>query len=172
MSIDQTIVTTLAWYNTQVNADLAELAGANPELVTEAGTTYFGSVLNLLQHVRRADIIWLQRMWFLETSPPELIDAPSDDSGQTGEELAQWKEGRAALDQRIEELCRALNEQRLLETVSFTTGKGVQVSHQVWHCLFQMFNHGTHHRGQVAQVFDSRGIENDYSNLISRLRTT
>jgi uncharacterized damage-inducible protein DinB len=33
-----------------------------------------------------------------------------------------------------------------------------------------MFNHQTHHRGQVAQVLDEHGIENDVSNLIWYLR--
>jgi uncharacterized damage-inducible protein DinB len=33
-----------------------------------------------------------------------------------------------------------------------------------------MFNHETHHRGQLAQVLDDRGVQNDFSNLIHYLR--
>ncbi|WP_414705227.1 hypothetical protein [Pseudobacteroides sp.] len=29
-----------------------------------------------------------------------------------------------------------------------------------------MFNHQTHHRGQISQILDSLKIANDYSNMI------
>jgi len=31
--------------------------------------------------------------------------------------------------------------------------------------LLQALNHGTHHRGQISQLFDEMGIENDYSDI-------
>lgn len=35
--------------------------------------------------------------------------------------------------------------------------------------LFQVMNHQIHHRGQIAQILDEQGIENDYSGIWDRL---
>lgn len=32
-----------------------------------------------------------------------------------------------------------------------------------------MFNHETHHRGQIAEILDQFGVANDYSNLYRTL---
>ncbi len=35
--------------------------------------------------------------------------------------------------------------------------------------FLHLFNHQTHHRGQISVLLDQLGVENDYSNLISKV---
>jgi len=43
---------------------------------------------------------------------------------------------------------------------------GEKKEHVFWKALMHMFNHQTHHRGQVSQILDQLKLENDFSNII------
>ena len=169
--MDNTVLTTLARYNRAVNAEVSRLVKENEAVVMKPDTTYYGSVLDSLVHVANADIAWLKR-----TSPdaePRIKDVKErlKETGSGSEvTIAAWIKIREGLDREIEEFCNGLDEPHLLETLKYKNMKGEEFVRQRWQCLLHMFNHGTHHRGMVAQVFDGAKITNDYSNLISYVK--
>lgn len=165
---------TLAWYNRRVNAEIAKLLTPREALSLEEGTTYYGSLLDLLSHVVLSDITWLRRTNAaantaatgsepLDVSFSSLADRPFSD-------LPAWKTYRGDLDRFIESHVGGLSSTQLEETITYANTRGVEFSQRRWEILLHMFNHQTHHRGQIAQVLDDRGIENDVSNIIRYLR--
>ena len=165
------IFTTLAKYNEWVNLAVWEVLDPIPDLCRKPNTTYYGSILGLLSHVTVSDITWLRRSGVEEPgreSPlalafSSLADVPFPD-------IASWYEHRQELDRLIEAWVTDLNANDLNSEVTYRNSKGREFRQPLWHILLHMFNHQTHHRGQVAQVLDEHGIENDVSNLIWYLR--
>jgi uncharacterized damage-inducible protein DinB len=47
--------------------------------------------------------------------------------------------------------------------------KGEDTEKEMWKVLMQMFNHATHHRGQISGLLDMLGIDNDYSAIFPRI---
>ena len=154
---------TLAWYNRQVNQAIAELASKYGEVFTRAGTTHFGSATELLFHIVESDVVWLRRLW-LGVDPAPTAPDRGDGSPE------RWSTVREALDSRIAAYCGGLTAENLAEEVSYANSAGTRYTQPRWQCLLHMFNHQTHHRGQIAQVLDENGVTNDYSNLVWYLR--
>ncbi len=57
----------------------------------------------------------------------------------------------------------------VIDLLMHKTPHGDAYSLPRWQCLLHMFNHQTHHRGQMAQILDEKGVENSYSNLFRYL---
>lgn len=171
-SIDADIFRTLAWYNTRVNDAMAAVLEPHADLDVEPGATHYGSILGLLSHVSLSDITWLRRAG----AHAETVDtAPLDlQYGSVAEQpfsdLGAWRTHRAALDAAIEEWTSRFGSKDVARTITYRNSRGREFHQPLWQILLHMFNHQTHHRGQIAQVLDNRGVENDFSNLIWYLR--
>mgnify|MGYP006287278417 FL=1 len=81
-----------------------------------------------------------------------------------------WYEHRQNLDRWIETWVSDLTAEDLEHEPVYQNSKGREFRQPLWQILLHMFNHQTHHRGQVAQALDELGIQNDVSNLIWYLR--
>ena len=162
---------TLAWYNRQVNEAVAELLIEYPVLTLEPKTTYYGSILDLLSHIAHSDRSWLERLDAQALAGTHLPQPRSfSDSGAEFADFDIWRSHRDSLDRFMEGYCEALTETELAREVTYRNSKGVEYRQPLWQLLLHMFNHETHHRGQIAQVLDERGVANDYSNLVWYLR--
>jgi uncharacterized damage-inducible protein DinB len=166
----ESLITTLAWYNRLANDVMAVLLLEHPAIISEPDTTYFGSVLALLNHITLSDIVWLRRFSAgIERDRSLHIEfrGPRDTVFSTFE---RWREHRGRLDRYIESFCARCTGATLSDEITYRNSAGTEYRHPLWQPLLHMFNHETHHRGQVAQVLDDRGIENDFSNLIWYIR--
>jgi uncharacterized damage-inducible protein DinB len=76
------------------------------------------------------------------------------------------KENRIKLDGIIVELTNEIETEDLYKTITRITRSGEKLEKIFWKVLIHMFNHQTHHRGQISQILDTLKIENDYSNMI------
>jgi uncharacterized damage-inducible protein DinB len=70
------------------------------------------------------------------------------------------------MDDLIKEMVEEFSEEQYNQRVTYKDLKGKKQNKIVYHILLHLFNHQTHHRGQVALLLDQLKIENDYSNLI------
>lgn len=170
--IDADFFRTLAWYNARVNDAMAAVLEPRAGLCLEPGTTYYGSILGLLSHISLADITWLRRAGahdkMDDTAPLDLKYASVDE--QPFGELVAWRSHRAALDAAIERWVGRFGQGDVARTITYRNSRGREFQQPLWQILLHMFNHQTHHRGQLAQALDDRGVENDFSNLIWYLR--
>jgi len=161
----------LAEYNRQTNLELLTiLEQQDPALLHKQTGVYFKSILGTLSHILLADIAWLGRISSnddkLRTAvgvlpvavPPEVVD-------KTWQDLAVYRRARQDVDNSFARLIDAVPEGRVEGTFLYENSKGQAQAKPLWVLLLHLFNHQTHHRGQVATLLDQAGIANDYSGL-------
>lgn len=140
----------MALYNQLANDRLyrccSELSEA--EIKKEMGA-FFGSILGTLNHILVGDLIWINR---LEGTP---IKIPLNEIlHPTIQEL--W-EARKVVDDRIVNFSHVLTEEKLSSILKFTNSAGEDKSLPYLICVGQLFNHQTHHRGQIHTLFTQLG---------------
>ncbi|MEE9453907.1 MAG: DinB family protein [Paracoccaceae bacterium] len=121
---------------------------------------FFKSIHGTLCHILCADHIWMHRFdgW-------EMPKARGDDSPDW---IASWDDLQAlriASDERLISWASGLNADILAGNLTWRSGgKTVDNSAAMWGLVVHMFNHQTHHRGQVHAMltgFDMTPDETD-----------
>ncbi|WP_371345651.1 DinB family protein [Ancylobacter sp. IITR112] len=132
-----------AAYNEWANARLYAAAGRLSEAQYRAdGGAFFGSVHGTLNHLLVADRLWLRRL--TGNGPePAALDAILF---ETLDELAQ---ARIAEDARLTAYIAGLDAATLAADHSYANVAGTRFTQTLATILDHVFNHQTHHRGQV-----------------------
>ncbi|MEM6489393.1 MAG: DinB family protein [Pseudomonadota bacterium] len=146
----------LAAYNAWANGRLYAAASARPaaELTTDLGA-FFGSILATLNHIMVADLIWAARLRGV-AQPPFGLDHVLHDT------LAELTPARQAMDA---DLVRLVAEIDLAAPVHYRRG-GTAYQAVPGDLLIHMFNHQTHHRGQVHAMLTRLGAPSPVLDLI------
>ena len=77
-------------------------------------------------------------------------------------DFSELKVALEASDNGFEEMLNSLNDVDLKRVVNFTT-RGGTIEYTLGILILQYANHGIHHRGQISQILDEMGIENNFS---------
>jgi uncharacterized damage-inducible protein DinB len=112
---------------------------------------------------RKGDRAWLGRFTGRPLSFRSLDEELYADFGELRRE-------RASMDAEIEEFCRDLTEERLSATIEYATTAGKRYSHPLAPALVHLFNHQTHHRGQVTTLLSQLGIDPGATDVIAYYR--
>ncbi|MCR9126971.1 MAG: DinB family protein [Rhodobacteraceae bacterium] len=148
-----------AWQNRQMDAAMASLPPA--DLNADRGA-FFGSVMRTASHVLWADQVWMARM--AGTAPPA---APGTQSDVAWTDLPTWREDRVATDAMLRDWAGALGDADLAGQVAWYSGiLGKDTSAPCWLCVTHMFNHQTHHRGQIHAMLTAAGAQAPVSDLV------
>lgn len=134
----------LAAYNGWANNRLYDAAAALPDADYRADRgAFFKSVHGTLNHLLVADRIWMKRF----TGAGE---APSRLDAILFEDLAPLRQAREAEDRRIIAYVDGLSEEALAGRFRFRRASSPEEFEQpLAPALLHVFNHQTHHRGQV-----------------------
>lgn len=154
-------VRTMARYNGVMNADLYGAAGrlADEERRRDRGA-FWGSIEGTLAH-----LLWGDRMWMHRFAGWEKPGVPLKDSAALTS-FAELREARADADARLQAWADALDPAWLAEDESWFSGaaqreirrpRGLLVAH--------LFNHQTHHRGQVHAMLTASGAAPGVTDL-------
>jgi uncharacterized damage-inducible protein DinB len=160
--IDPAYVKTLAAYNRWQNASLYE-AGAT---LTDAQRredrgAFFKSVHATLNHLLWADKMWMSRL--SDVARPET-PFPGIDHVADWDELTQR---RNALDDRIIAWAGGLAADDLSGELVWISGlMGGEARRPRWLAVVHMFNHQTHHRGQVHALLTGLGAKPRDTDII------
>ena len=166
----------LAEYNAHANGLLfGVLEKAPAGLVTKDAGSFFGSILGLLNHILRSDLGWLSRIGSSQPGLRSLAGVaasfdPATAPRQLCDNLADLWKRRREVDGAFGAFAAELSDGVLKGDVRFVNSKGEQESFVIGEILLHLFNHQTHHRGQVSQILDAAGIQHDFSNISSVLR--
>jgi uncharacterized damage-inducible protein DinB len=149
------------WANECLYAACAELRAEEYQKPRRA---FFGSIHGTLNHLLVADRIWLAR---IEDQP--ALRVPLDD--QPCADLAALAPARAAEDARMIRLVDGYHEDELEEPRRYTmiTRPGA-VETPLHICWLHLFNHQTHHRGQVHDQLSQTAVAPPPLDLIYYLR--
>jgi uncharacterized damage-inducible protein DinB len=142
----------LAAYNAWANRRLYDACHRLSEREYYASRkAFFGSIHRTLNHLLVADRIWLSR----------LAGSPSPGLALDAELYAvrdELRAAREALDARLAEYVGSLDEADLAATVSYQNIQGQPFAHPRSLLLQHLFNHQTHHRGQIHDMLSATEV--------------
>ncbi|MDF3123667.1 DinB family protein [Rheinheimera sp. 1928-s] len=162
----------LARYNQWMNNKLYELASAlNPDELLQNRGAFFGSVAGILNHLLVADLIWLNRYRQLAIPPSVLqqlsnFPVPVELDQLLYADFNQLHGARKQLDELLLSLSAELNEQHLQQVLSYKNMKGELMRKPFSSLLQHLFNHQTHHRGQLTTLFSQMGLDVGVTDLL------
>jgi uncharacterized damage-inducible protein DinB len=144
------LITHFYEYNAWANNRLLDVSAglSADELGTGRGAS-FGSILDSLVHVVRAQAFWLQRWNHDDTRGSTL--------GDEGE--VSLAKVRAAFDDShtgIGEYIADLTGERLDGLLDYHDRRG-EWSRPLWQLMTHVVNHGTYHRGEIAMMLTVAG---------------
>lgn len=156
------------WMNDRLYATCAKLGDDERR---RARGAFFGSIHATLNHLLVADHIWLGRLEGVALAEGELgpggIRALDQELCASFDELC---ERRRHTDDALARYVGTLTAERLAAPLRY--GRGARVhEHPTWWAVAQLFNHQTHHRGQVTTLLTQAGHDPGVTDLIAMLRS-
>jgi len=144
------------WANEAVYGAVAALPAGEFEKPRQA---FFGSIQGTLNHILVADRSWRARIE--EVAPPALtLDQI------LYADFADLRAARIEEDARLIDLCAGLTEERIAGDLSYRNMAGKPFTTPLSEVLGHLFNHQTHHRGQVHDMLSQAGVEPPALDLI------
>jgi uncharacterized damage-inducible protein DinB len=138
------------WMNGKVYRSCEALSEA--ELRKDCGA-YFKSIYLTLNHIAYADLAFLTRFTH---EPPEVPPLGEDLFGT----FAKLRTEREQLDQRILIWASTLTAEWLLRPLTYVSNvDAAERTVPQWVLVLHLFNHQTHHRGQVTTLLSQRGMD-------------
>ncbi|HVG81001.1 MAG TPA: DinB family protein [Methylomirabilota bacterium] len=144
----------MARFNQWANQKLYASVAALPEDRYRADLgLFFGSIHRTLNHLLVVDRIWTRR---IDGEPHGIASLDA----QLYAGFIELSGARAEEDERLVRLVDGLGEEQLARLVRYRRiiGSG-EAETRCSHILLTLFNHQTHHRGQVHAALTQSGIE-------------
>lgn len=144
----------MARYNQWMNGKVYEAAAQLSDAQRKANRgAFFESVHGTLNHLLLGDRSWMQRMH----GEPVTMTSPHEELFSDFEEL---RAARLAMDQTLLDWAaslEAVEPSRSYSFVSVTYQKTITLPYVA--AVMQIFNHQTHHRGQVTTLLTQLGVD-------------
>ncbi len=152
----------MAGYNHRQNQSLYREADLlSEEQRREDRGVFFGSIHRTLCHILTADQIWMSRF--------DNWDMPDVRGGKSPDWITGWaelKDVRQASDDRLPQWGERIKDTDLQGDLTWQSGiAGEDDSAPTWALVTHMFNHQTHHRGQVHGMLTGFGMVPDETDF-------
>jgi uncharacterized damage-inducible protein DinB len=156
-------VQVMARYNTWQNQNLYGAAERLSDADRKAHRgAFFGSVHATLNHILWADQTWLSRFGACAPPPAKTID----DGLTMIESFETLSTTRKAFDAVIESWAGALSPDWLKGDLEFHSASfGQTLTRPRAILVMQLFNHQTHHRGQVHTLLTASGVKPSVTDI-------
>lgn len=149
------------WANAQLYAACHQLS---PDQYHRDRRAFFSSIHGTLNHLLLTDRAWLGR----------FVGKPYAFASLRAElyaNLDALQQARQLEDQRLTEYVAALKAETIQAELAYVNSSGQRFQQPLWQCLSHLFNHQTHHRGQVHQMLSEAGVPTPVSDLAVFLRS-
>jgi uncharacterized damage-inducible protein DinB len=150
-----------AWANHRLYAAIAALP--TEALSQDRPAAYFKTILGTLNHILVVDRLWLGRILREDTAGLHLDMILHDN-------LPELRSARQEEDRRIIDLADRFGPQDFERTVVYKTTGGESFSTELGQLLSHLFNHQTHHRGQLHALLKDAGADPPVLDLIYFMR--
>lgn len=138
------------WANQRIYTAVAKLSEA--EIKKPRPAAYFGSILGTLNHILVGDQIWMSRFEGGEHGLESLDQVLFDD-------FEDLKIARREEDRRILTFVDRMSSPYYERVLAYKTMEGAAKSGTYAQLFSHLFNHQTHHRGQVHALLKEAGEE-------------
>lgn len=147
-----------AQYNAWFNVRLYELVGSlSEEERSRDRGAFFGSIHATLNHILLTDRIWLGRisrhpLGFRSLAQTPLVFEFASLAQILCDDYRDLTAQRRETDTALSALVAELTPDVLAGDLSWTRSTGGSMTAPFWHVIAHLFNHQTHHRGQVTTL--------------------
>jgi len=142
----------LARYNRIANERLyAACAQLDADEYRKPRAGSLGSIHGLLNHILLGDRVWMERFEIGPNETPPLKTILYDD-------FAELRQARVREDEHIERFFGALAELFWSRPVSYVNSMGQHYTEKAGVAVAHLFNHQTHHRGQVHVMLSQTAV--------------
>jgi len=154
---------TMARYGAWQNENLASAADALSDRARrEDRGAFFGSIFGTLNHLLWADRTWMSR--FTDVKPPQMKSIAT--SVDEADDWEVYRTARKAMDTTTLDWTATLTSDWIDDDLTFWSGAfGREVTRPKSILVMHLFNHGTHHRGQVHAMLTAAGLKLDDTDL-------
>lgn len=158
--IDAEHCQTFAAYNTWMNEKVYACAAQLPDAERKRDRgAFFGSIHSTLNHVLWGDRLWLSRFTGRRYEAGGIgVDLYAD--------FDRLRLARVEMDAVITEWAIGLKPNALSASLTWFSGTAQkELTRPLWICVAHLFNHQTHHRGQVTTLLKQAGIDPGVTDL-------
>lgn len=160
----------LARYNRWMNDKLYALgATLSDEKRKRDLGAFFKSIHGTFNHLLLADRIWLTRLTGESVAPGFMGPGISSLDQELCTDFEELRKERALTDDQISAWVSDLTEERLAAPLIFMR-RGQRQEVPLWWTVSHLFNHQTHHRGQITTLFTQQGCVPGVTDLFAMLR--
>ncbi|KIN64967.1 DinB family protein [Sulfitobacter noctilucicola] len=149
-----------AWQNNQIMDIVKEM---NEEDLRRDHGAFFGSIMNTLNHILWADTLWMSRF----CSDVALPSVPGSESVNYMATIGEWQAARFRMDGRMRIWGETLSNLDLTGEMTWHSGgMNKEFTQPIAMCITHMFNHQTHHRGQVHAMLTSTNKRTPTTDIV------
>ena len=165
-----------AQYNSWINKNMFDAAAKlSVEDINKDAGAFFGSIIGTLNHILVWDTTWLQRFaeHSIEYSSLKTIKkhhSPTSNEEILYAELDALQIARSAMDATITEFISETTEQDYDTIFSYHRVSGQKFYKKFGGMIQHVFNHQTHHRGQVTTLLFQMGVDPGVTDLLETLK--
>jgi len=146
-----------AWANDRIYAACATLSDEERK---RRRPSFFGSIHRTLNHILVGDRLWLSR---LDGKPHGVTSLDQELYG----DFAELSAARRAEDARLSAVVGSYTDEDLKRTLAYRSMAGEARSVPMAQVLGHLFNHQTHHRGQVHGLISDTPVAPPSLDLIT-----
>jgi len=161
----------LARYNRWMNAKLYALAATlSEESLKRDSGAFFKSIHGTFNHILLADRVWLAR--FEGVTAPDGFMGPGGIRSLDQELYGNFddlRRERSLTDEELSAWVSELTPERLAAPLVFVR-RGQKLETPLWGVVAHVFNHQTHHRGQITTLLTQQGVDPGSTDLFAMLR--
>jgi uncharacterized damage-inducible protein DinB len=158
--IDREYCQLMARYNRWMNERLYALCAQLPDAERKRDRgAFFGSIHGTLNH-----LLWGDRMWMARFGGPPCDYAPFGASMFA--DFAELSREREITDRLLLDWSAKLSDEWLASALTYTSkvdGKTRTMPAAI--AVVHLFNHGTHHRGQLTTLMKQSGVDPGVTDL-------
>jgi uncharacterized damage-inducible protein DinB len=163
------VVRAMARYNRWMNEKVyAAAAVLGDEAYRRDRGAFFRSIHGTLNHLLVADRIWLGRLHGVVPPDGFLAIGVRALDQELFADFAELRADRQRTDQAIDAWATTVTAQRLGEPLRYGSG-GRPREYPLWWAVTHLFNHQTHHRGQITTLLLQAGQDPGSTDLLAML---
>ncbi len=163
-------ISALARYNRWMNDKLYAVAATLDDETRKRDLgAFFKSIHGTFNHLLLADRVWLSR--FLGVPAPEGHMAPGIRhlDQELYSDFEELRRERVRTDDELSAWASELTPERLAAPLEIVR-RGQKQEVTLWWMVSHVFNHQTHHRGQITTLLTQQGCDVGVTDLFAMLR--
>lgn len=155
----------MSLYNQRMNRQLMDCCLALPNDIVEKEThSFFPDIVSYWNHILFGDLILLNRLAANKIAQLCLEDLSPFPSPKTPNDIYHHQLSdlavlRKQVDDLIIQYCSNLTTEDCDSYITYTTTEGESITKAVADVTQHIFNHQTHHRGQLTCVLSQFGVD-------------